>query len=418
LGLQEKKKRGLVVFDVEGVLIPKRRYLFFGVGRTLGFPRFMRIVFFGFLYELGLISLKSALKHVFKVFKGIRVEELLRTFEQVPIMPNVEAVFERLRKEGWQTALISSGLPTIVVQDLASTIKADHAYGFELELQNEALTGNIHGEVIEQKGKLPILEGIVKTEEFDLKDCVVVADDRNNASIFLPEMLKIGYNPDFAIRVIADTVITGRLEEVLPTIIGENAPKRKKAQLFRGDVVREAMHASGFFVPILAGFAGLYLVAMVILIVTFLYVVSELGRMERKNLPIIASLTRLAATQPELYEFATAPIFYALGILLTLLFFPSPISSAAIAIFALGDSAASIFGKVFGKTTLPFNRGKTLEGSAIGFLFAFLAGAFFIAWPKAAVGAFIAMVIESLPLPLNDNLLTPLITGVLLNLTV
>lgn len=81
--------------------------------------------------------------------------------------------------------------------------------------------------------------------------------------------------------------------------------------------------------------------------------------MERKNLPILSSITLKAATQSELYEFATAPIFFAIGILLTLLLFPFPASSAAIAIFALGDSTASIFGRIYGRKTLPFNKGKT-----------------------------------------------------------
>ena len=410
---EQKGKRGLIVFDVEGVLIPKKRYLFFEVGRSLGFSRFMRIILFGLFYEVGIISLKSALKHIFKVFKGISAEELLRTFRLVPMTSNVEAVFKLLKKDGWRTALISSGLPKIVVQDLASTLKADYAYGFELELDNGSLTGNIRGEVIERKGKLPVLEEILKTEGISLNDCVVVADDRNNASIFLPQVLKIGYNPDFAISAIADTVVVSDLREILPAIVRQ---ARRKAGVSRNDVVREVIHACSFFVPIVAGYVGLFPVALFILITTCLYVFSELGRIERRNFPLITSVTRAAVTQSEAHEFATAPIFFALGILLTMLFFPFQISSAAVAIFALGDSAASLFGKAFGRRILPFNRVKTLEGSVAGFVFAFLAGSFFIVPSKALVGATFAMVVESLPLPLNDNLVTPLVTGVLLAL--
>lgn len=415
LTTEQKGKRGLIVFDVEGVLIPKKRYLFFEVGRTLGFSRFVRIILFGLLYEAGIISLKSALKRIFKAFKGISAQKLLRIFQQVPMTPNVEEIFKRLKNDGWQTALISSGLPQIVVQDLASTLKADYAYGFELELENGSLTGNIRGEVIERKGKLPVLEEILKTEGFSLNDCVVVADDRNNASIFLPQIFKIGYNPDFAIGAIADTVVTGELQEILPAIMRE--PKRKSTGASRNDLVREAIHGCGFFVPIIAGLVGLFPVALFILVVTLLYVFSEFGRMERRNLPLITFVTRAAVTQPEAREFATAPIFYALGILFTLLFFPLQISGAAVAIFSLGDSAASLFGKAFGKRALPFNRMKTLEGSVAGFVFAFLAGSFFIVPSKALVGAAFAMVVESLPLPLNDNLVTPLATAVLLVLT-
>jgi dolichol kinase/phosphoserine phosphatase len=407
-------KRKLIVFDVEGVLIPKRRYLFFGVGRTLGFRQFATMIFYGFLYEIGLISLKSALKHVFKVFKGIKTEELVRIFKQVPLMPSASETFNALRNRGWKTALISSGLPTIVVQDLASTLEADHAIGFELGMNEKTLTGEIWGDVIEYKGKLPVLERILEAEGLEPKECVVVADDRNNASILLPEAFKVGYNPDFVVRVKADKVIGGKLEEILPLL--EEKSKQQGKKLSKNDILRESIHASGIAMPILSIYVGLYPTVLFILVVTFLYLMSELARMERKSIPLFSILTHRAATQPELYEFATAPVFFALGILLTLLLFPFPANCAAIAVFALGDSTASIFGKAFGKKTLPFNKGKTLEGSLIGFLFAFVAGAFFISPTEALAGAAVAMIVESLPLPFNDNLITPLATGLLLTI--
>jgi phosphoserine phosphatase len=413
LATAQNKPPRLIVFDVEGVLLPKKRYLLFEVGRSLRFREFLRIIFYGLLYELGLISLKSAFKHVFETFRGIRVDELLRIFKQVPLMPDCEKVFEELRNEGWKTALISSGLPIIVVHDLANRLKADYAYGFELGVKDGFLTGEIGGDVIEHNGKLRILSKILETEKLAPKDCVVVADDRNNTSMFLPGILKIGYDADFVVRVKSDIVVSGNLSEILAPIQGK--PKEREA-LNRHEILRETIHASGFFVPILSICLGLPIVALVILIITLFYLMSELARMERKNLPILSSITLNAATQSELYEFATAPIFFAMGILLTLLLFPYAASSTAIAIFALGDSTASIFGRIYGRNTLPFNKGKTLEGSILGFVFAFLAGAFFIVPLKSLIGALIAMTVECLPLPLNDNLITPLITGATLTL--
>jgi dolichol kinase len=82
--------------------------------------------------------------------------------------------------------------------------------------------------------------------------------------------------------------------------------------------------------------------------------------------------------------------------------------------FAFGDSTASIFGRYFSRTPLPFNKDKSLEGSLAGFFFAFLAGLIFISPLKALIGAAVAMIIEYLPLPVNDNVLIPLITGLAL----
>jgi phosphoserine phosphatase len=403
----------LIVFDVEGVLLPKKRYLLFEVGRTLKFREFLRIIFYGFLYELGLVSLKSAFTQVFKTFKGIRVNELLRIFKQVPLMPGCEEVFEELRNEGCKTALISSGLPIFVVHDLAHRLKADYAYGFELGVKDGLVTGEIRGDVIEHNGKLRVLNKILETEKLAPKDCVVVADDRNNMSMFLPGVLKIGYDADFAIRIKSDVVVSGKLHEILALIHGK--PKEREA-LNKSEILRETIHGSGFFVPIVCIYVGLPIIALAILIIMLLYSMSELARMERKKLPILSSITLNAATQYEIYEFATAPIFFALGILLTLILFPFAASSAAIAIFALGDSTASIFGRIRGRNTLPFNKGKTLEGSVFGFVFAFLAGSVFTIPLKSLIGALVAMTVECLPLPVNDNLITPLITGAALTL--
>jgi phosphoserine phosphatase/dolichol kinase len=405
------ERRRLAVFDVEGVLIPKRRYLLFGVGRKLGLSNFARLVLFGVFYELGLISLKSAMKHVFRVFKGFSVDEFLQIFKQVPLLPGVREVFERLSSTGWKTALISSGLPSFVVRDLASTLGADYALGFELEIIDDVVTGEIWGDTIEHDGKLAVLRRILETERLTPKDCAVVADDRNNAPIMLPKMLKIGYNPDFKIRMKADYVVTGYPLEILSIIQGQPKTRRLPS---KNDVLREIIHASGIAIPVLSSLIGIYTTAYFILFVTAFYVISELTIMEKSSLPVISSITRHATTPEELYEFRAAPLFFAFGILLTLLLFPSPASSAAIVIFALGDSTASLFGKMFGKRTLPFNKGKTLEGSLIGFVFASSAATFFVNPFMAASGAAVAMLIESLPLPINDNLVLPLVTGTLL----
>jgi HAD superfamily phosphoserine phosphatase-like hydrolase len=404
----------LVVFDVEGVLIPKNRFLF-EVGKSLGLPQLMKVLLVGFLYEIGLISLKSALKRIFSSLRGVKIARLMQIAEKVPVIPNAKELFDQLRAQGCKTALISSGVPAIIVKRLATKLGADYGFGFDIGVNNEVLTGEIWGDAIERSGKFHVLSQTLKAEGLSLSDCAVVADDRNNAAIFLRETRKIGYNPDFIIRVKADNVVTGNLSKILPVI---NGKPKLRAFPSRNNVLREMIHASGVFVPVLCSFTGVPAVAVMICIVVALYVISELLRMGGKNLPFISAITRHAASQEELYEFAVAPVYFAVGILLALLLFRVPISSAAIAIFALGDSTASIFGGLVSKRPLPFNKAKTLEGSLAGFFFAFLGGSFFIPPLKALIGAAVAMTVEYLPLPVNDNVLVPLCTGLVLALIV
>jgi dolichol kinase/phosphoserine phosphatase len=409
-----RRKPRLVVFDVEGVLISKNRFLF-DVGKSLGFFQLLKMLLIGFLYEIGIFPLKPTLKWIFKIMRGVKVETIMCIFDEIPSRPQLESFFAQLKMRNCKTALISSGLPKIAVEKLASIIGADYSFGIEVGVKDNVLTGEIWGEVIESNGKFKVLSRILAVEGLELEDCVAVADDRNNRSIFLPGMLKIGYNPDYVLRVKADQVVTGKLSGVLPVIFGK--PK-KRSLPSRNDLIRETIHASGFFIPIIAGFIGIYPISLIICVVSILYFLSELSRMNRKNMPIISAITRNAASPTERYEFAAAPLYFAMGIFLTLLLFPAPVNGAAIAIFTLGDSTASLFGGLISKKPLPFNKGKTVEGSLTGFFFAFMAGLFFVSPTLALIGAAVAMAIESLPLPVNDNILIPLGTGLTLLLLV
>lgn len=402
----------LVVFDVEGVLIPKNRYLLFEVSRELGFSAFVRIVFYGFLYEVGLISLKKALKELIKVLKGFSRVELLRIFRRIPLMPGVKETFQQLRQRGWKIALISSGLPSFAVEDLAKRLGADYAYGFSLEMADEVATGAVSGEVLEPKGKLLVLERLLAAEGLKPEDCIIVVDDRNNAPMMLPQALKIGYNPDFVIRVKADYVICGSMDKLIRLVDGQVGGVLPS----RNEVVRELIHACGFTVPILAGVFGINAMALLIIAVTLLYTASEIAKLENKRIPLISWIIRHAATDTEVHEFAPAPIYFAMGILLTLLLFPARISSPVIAAFALGDSTAAIAGTAIGKRMLPFNKGKTLEGLAAGLIAGFIAALAYADPMRALIAAVVATAVEGLPLPVNDNLAIPVITAATLTL--
>ena len=403
-----------MVFDVEGVLIPKNRFIF-DVGRSLGFSQLLKMLVIGFLYGAGVLALKSALKRIFKIMQGVKIETLMQIFEDIPSKPQLQSLFSQLKTRNCKIALISSGIPTVIVERMANTLGADYAVGIEVGVNDDALTGEIWGDAIEPDGKLRVLKRILAAEKLNLEDCVVVADDRNNSCIFLSGMQKIGYNPDFLLRVKADTVVTGKLSKILQIIDGK---PQQWSPPSKNDLLRESIHASGFFVPVIAGLVGVFPVALMILVVSLVYSLSELARMNRRHLPVISAITRNAASPAELYEFTAAPLYFAAGILLTLLLFPAPVNGAAIAIFTLGDSTASLFGGLISKKPLPFNKGKTLEGSFLGFFFAFLAGSFFVSPGLALIAAAVAMIIESLPLPVNDNITIPLGTGLALMLII
>ena len=405
----------LVVFDVEGILIPKNRYILFEVSRKLGFLGFIKAIVLGLLYEAGLLPLESALRRIFAMLKGHEAEEVLSLHKRIPLMPGTEEVFRKLNEKGYRIALISSGLPTPVVEDFATRLGADYAYGLELEVADGRLTGAIGGEVLRSGGKAVVLQRLLEKEGLTSKDCVMVADDRNNMSMFPLCGLRIGYNPDFVLTAKSDFVTRGELTEILPPITGEKPPV-SQAKKLRSRGLREAIHTGSFLLIFLIHLLGNTMVAFLILAITVLYALSEIARVRGINIPVVSSITWRAANKPELYQFATSPIHFAVGIAISLLIFPAPIGYVAITTLTLGDGGAHIFGMKYGKTRIPYNKGKNLEGSLFGFLFAFLGAMIFVDPVRALIAAAVAMLIESLPSPLNDNFTMPLSVGLLLTL--
>jgi dolichol kinase len=270
------------------------------------------------------------------------------------------------------------------------------------------------GDVLKPDGKAIVLEKILEKEGLSSQDCVVVADDRNNLPMFRLCALRVGYNPDFLLSVKSDFVVRGDLSEILP-ILTENVLQVPSSPVSRSDIIREAIHIGGFLVPFICIYLlESYLVSLLILFMTSVYTASEVARLRGINFPIFSTLTWKAANKPEYYEFATSPISFALGIVFSLILFPAPTSYASIAILTLGDGFATIFGRKFGSIIFPFNKGKNLEGSVFGFLFASVGAMLFVDPVKALVGAAVGMLIECLPLPLSDNLTIPLASGLVL----
>lgn len=108
----------------------------------------------------------------------------------------------------------------------------------------------------------------------------------------------------------------------------------------------------------------------------------------------------------------TAP--YILGIGSTLFFYRTDIAAAAICFLALGDVAATTVGERWGRTKIGE---KSLEGT-LAFTVTALAAGFLLSAAGSTLtpglilaGAITAAGVELLPLPVNDNLSIPLVSG-------
>lgn len=399
----------LVVFDVEGVLIPKWRFLLFGASKGHGLSTFIKFSMIGVLYTIRVFSLERSLRTIFGSLKGANLGKLSEVFNDLPLMPGSKQLFKKLKNLGFKTALISSGLPDVFVDDLAKRLGADYSSGIKVDVREGVLTGEISGDVIKADGKIAALKRIMVSEGLSSEDCALVADDFNNLLLLRICGLSIGFNPDYVIGREADFVINEDLSDI-SDILTKGAVLEN--HISRSNIIRELIHITGLLVPFLCIYLfNNLIVAMLLFAAVLIYSTAELLRIFGTKVPIISTITLWAADRAELQEFNTAPIFHALGIAFTLLLFPAKIGYAAIAVLTLGDSSASIFGKKFGHRKMPFNRRKSIEGSIVGLVIAFLGALLFVEPLTAIIGAGVGLFIEALPSPIDDNLTIPLVAG-------
>lgn len=115
----------------------------------------------------------------------------------------------------------------------------------------------------------------------------------------------------------------------------------------------------------------------------------------------------------------TAPYIFGIG--LSLYLYRSDIATAAICFLAFGDVAATTIGERYGKTKIGK---KSLEGT-LAFIVAAMAAGLLLPFAGVSLmhgiifaGALVAAGVELLPLPVNDNLLIPVVSGGVMELLV
>ena len=181
------------------------------------------------------------------------------------------------------------------------------------------------------------------------------------------------------------------------------------------------VHDFGMFLMLTIGYTGVILFAALDFVrLSYIY--------ENRNiyhlLPDCLSNLLIKSLKPnEIYEF-TKTVILVLS-MVPLLFLPFGIFAAAALITSIGDGAASLVGVGFGRHHFPKNSNKTIIGYIAGFLASFGVSLFalFLFEPdllpfKVIVmslsGAIVFLTIDLLSLNIDDNILNPIFTGIIM----
>ncbi|KPL03168.1 MAG: hypothetical protein AMJ90_03815 [candidate division Zixibacteria bacterium SM23_73_2] len=112
----------------------------------------------------------------------------------------------------------------------------------------------------------------------------------------------------------------------------------------------------------------------------------------------------------ERFDF-TGSSYILTAFVLSVIFFDKKIAVAVLCFAIVGDVAAALVGRTFGRVKV--NDKKTLEGSLAFFFMCILIVIAIPSFPFwiGALGALVATLMEAVSFPLNDNLTVPLVSG-------
>ncbi len=193
---------------------------------------------------------------------------------------------------------------------------------------------------------------------------------------------------------------------------------------------RKSIHFSGLILPIIYLWLDKPMILWLVGSLTGVALIVELGksgsaRFRALFFRIFTSMLRTHERRGAI----TGATYYLISALLCILFFQKALAIVCIFFMVLGDMSAALVGKRWGKTKLIGE--KSLEGSGACFVVCTVLSLFFFYLPETGVwklpqlltdaqkfhpmvgvvGAFVATVVELLPLRIDDNLTVPLISG-------
>ena len=187
---------------------------------------------------------------------------------------------------------------------------------------------------------------------------------------------------------------------------------------FRDELRRKFLHVVALIIPLCITFLGKIPSLWILIPLSSVALFFEIARVRSEKAAsfiyyFFGSIMR-ESEKPEIGSpvVINGATWVVLSATILTIIFPVHIACASLAMFMLGDAAAALVGKKMGRIQWPRSK-KTLEGSfsflVISGLTLFLFG--ILNWYHTLLIAFIATLLEVIPIPINDNVRVPILVA-------
>ena len=163
----------------------------------------------------GEIDFSESFKQRVSLLKGLDVGVMEDIAKNLPYTEGLERMMKVLKKMGYKTAILSGGF-TYFGNYLKEKLGFDYVYANELEIEDDKLTGNHLGEIVDGKRKAELLKLLAQVENVDIAQTVAVGDGANDLPMLTTAGLGIAFHAKSKVKANASqSISTIGLEGVL-----------------------------------------------------------------------------------------------------------------------------------------------------------------------------------------------------------
>ena len=210
----------LIAFDMDGTLITDR--FIFRLARRFGFETNLEEILSSDIPE------HEKTRSIASLLKGIRIEEIIDTFDQIPLSPGTQATVQELKNEGHVLAIISDSY-TIATELLKERLGFDYTIANRLIVKGGMATGEVEmplnwtgnrtGCLKHSVCKLNALVSLSEKTKIPLERTVAVGDSTADICMLKYAGLGIAFNPKTrAVEQSADITLKEDLSGLLTII--------------------------------------------------------------------------------------------------------------------------------------------------------------------------------------------------------
>ena len=142
---------------------------------------------------------EQSLRERVALLAGLKVKRIENLLDSIPLTSGCSEFIPALKNLGHKTVLISGGFG-LFARQLKERLGLDYAFANELEIQGDALTGKLVGEIVDPERKATLLEEVSRKEGICLEQTVAIGDGANDLPMLNTAGLGIAYHAKEAVQ--------------------------------------------------------------------------------------------------------------------------------------------------------------------------------------------------------------------------